>query len=375
MKIYLINGPAGIYYARFEKPDGKWTKRSLKTTNEAAAKVKLGELALTLKKQGWDVPAAAESPKLSQVIPAYLVHIRKRKSIAWAEKQRQYFNRTFTAFFGKDTLVGAISPGRIEAYANHRSDAVRGVTVNRELSCLRSFFKWCKAQGYVLINPAAQIEFMDDEVQIVRRFLSLEEYEFLVRFASDLVENDPYFHIGKHFRDLPEFLEFGCHTGLRLGEILHAGYSDVVNGTLLVRPKPQYKFRIKNHKERQIPLDRQARNAIESMRSKRASDSDPIFWQHGQNYTRKHRLGISSDYNTAKRDVQVSFARLIEKARKDKPSLTDVGPHTLRKTFGSWAVQGGASLQQVKELLGHSTIQITERHYAYLAPRNLQEAV
>ncbi len=33
------------------------------------------------------------------------------------------------------------------------------------------------------------------------------------------------------------------------------------------------------------------------------------------------------------------------------------------------------TLQQVKELLGHSTIQITERHYAYLAPRNLQDAI
>ncbi len=375
MKIYMISGPNGTYYARFEKPDGKWTRRSLKTHNEAEARVNLGELALKLKQQGWDPPAVRESPTLSQVIPAYLAHTRRRKSLGWAEKQRQYLNGCITSFFSANALVGAISPGRIEAYANQRCDEVRGVTVNRELSCLRSFFRWCKARGYVLVNPAAQIEFMDDEVQVVRRFLSLEEYDFLMGVARNLLENDPYFHVGNHFSDLPEFLEFGCHTGLRLGELLHLEYSDIVNGILLVRPKPQFHFRIKNHQERQIPLDWMARHALDRMQQKRESDTDLVFWKHGQSFVKKNRRGEGSDYNTSKRDVQASFARLVEKAALDLPGLRDVGPHTLRKTFGSWAVQGGASLQQVKELLGHSTIQITERHYAYLAPRNLQEAV
>ena len=94
------------------------------------------------------------------------------------------------------------------------------------------------------------------------------------------------------------------------------------------------------------------------MRRKRSSSSDFIFWLHG-----------------GKRDVQASFSRLIEAATRKRASLHDVTIHTLRKTFASWLVQGGASLQEVKELLGHSTVQITERHYAYLAPKNLRSAV
>jgi integrase len=78
---------------------------------------------------------------------------------------------------------------------------------------------------------------------------------------------------------------------------------------------------------------------------------------------------------TRKRDVQRSFNKLVTTTTKTLPSLYDVTPHTMRKTFGSWAVQSGATLKQVKELLGHSTIMITERHYAYLAPRNLQDAI
>jgi integrase/recombinase XerC len=246
-----------------------------------------------------------------------------------------------------------ISPGRIEAYANDRADTVRGVSVNRELSCLRSFFKWAKTKGYVLNNPAGQVEFLDDEVQVVRRFLSKEEYDVLHTTAQRITTDDPYFHVQHHYRDLEELLAFGCHTGLRLGELLHVEYQDIVHHTLLVRPKPQYQFRIKNHQERQIPLDHQARHAIDQMREKRDRDEDRVFWNNASN-----------EYATVKRDVQRSFTRLVDAATKELPSLYDVGPHTMRKTFGSWSVQAGATLQQVKELLGHSTVMITEKHYA-----------
>lgn len=48
--------------------------------------------------------------------------------------------------------------------------------------------------------------------------------------------------------------------------------------------------------------------------------------------------------------------------------------HTLRHTYASWMVQNGIDLYTVKELMGHSTLAMTER-YAHLAKENLKNAV
>ena len=58
--------------------------------------------------------------------------------------------------------------------------------------------------------------------------------------------------------------------------------------------------------------------------------------------------------------------------RRAKP--TDLRVHDLRHTCASWLVQAGVPLLEVSKLLGHSTIEMTER-YAHLAPENLMAAV
>ena len=58
----------------------------------------------------------------------------------------------------------------------------------------------------------------------------------------------------------------------------------------------------------------------------------------------------------------------------DWAKLSDFHYHDLRHTFASWAVQRGAKLQEVKDLLGHRSLAMVLR-YSHLSPEHLRSAV
>ena len=100
--------------------------RSLRTSNETEAKVRLGELSYELKQKGWEVPKVTASPVLRDLIPPYLAHIYRRKAASWSAKQRQYLTGYVIDFFGADTKVSAISP------ADWRRTQTTGVKASEE---------------------------------------------------------------------------------------------------------------------------------------------------------------------------------------------------------------------------------------------------
>jgi integrase len=67
--------------------------------------------------------------------------------------------------------------------------------------------------------------------------------------------------------------------------------------------------------------------------------------------------------------LRVAFSTALEQA-----GIADFRIHDLRHTCASWLVSAGQSLHAVRELLGHSTVKMTER-YAHLSPDNVRAAV
>lgn len=68
-------------------------------------------------------------------------------------------------------------------------------------------------------------------------------------------------------------------------------------------------------------------------------------------------------------DVKRSFAHACQLAQ-----ITNFRFHDLRHTFASWLVQAGVPLTEVRDLIGHASIEMTER-YAHLVPDRLRWAV
>jgi len=90
-----------------------------------------------------------------------------------------------------------------------------------------------------------------------------------------------------------------------------------------------------------------------------------------------NELVFPSQTGSKIQQISKSFDRVISHLGWNK-DVTDrrnrIVFHTLRHTFASWLVEKGENLYTVKELLGHSTLQMTER-YAHLGDNTLRKAI
>ena len=103
----------------------------------------------------------------------------------------------------------------------------------------------------------------------------------------------------------------------------------------------------------------------------------PLAWQEDQD-----RRGINSEHVfphpvTGKplSSVDTAWENLIAEASKRCESLSRLTVKDLRSTYGSRFVQNGAPIFTVSKLLGHSSVTVTEKHYAALSDEGKREAV
>ena len=110
-------------------------------------------------------------------------------------------------------------------------------------------------------------------------------------------------------------------------------------------------------KRRSIPLNKIARSALMTrlrFRAEYCPDSEWVF---------AHRDG------TRIKDVKRSFATACKRV-----GVEDFRIHDLRHTCAAWLVSAGVPLSEVRDLLGHASVTMTEK-YAHLAPENVRAAV
>ncbi len=113
----------------------------------------------------------------------------------------------------------------------------------------------------------------------------------------------------------------------------------------------------KSGRRRSIPLNIEARAAIVTMRGYTAQHCPATPWVFA------HRDGARL------KSVKRAFATACRRA-----GIEDFHIHDLRHTCAAWLVTAGVPMPEIRDLLGHSTVAMTEK-YAHLAPENVRAAV
>lgn len=205
-------------------------------------------------------------------------------------------------------------------------------SISRKLATIRSFFKYLHREGHIKKNPAKLVS-SPKTPKILPKFLTIDEIVCLLEASG----GEDFIHV----RDRA-ILELLYSSGLRVSELSMLDTSDIDIKDGLLRAKG------KGKKERIVPIGSKAIEAIENYLLERA-------------LSKKKSLALFLN-KSGGRLTDRTVRRIVEKYGKMATLKSRIGPHTLRHTFATHLLHGGADLRSIQELLGHSSLSTTQKY-------------
>lgn len=231
-----------------------------------------------------------------------------------------------------DLYLDQITKACLGDFIADRRQYVADATIKRDLACLSSMFGLAMSWEWIDRNPVAALDHRQvKEAQPRTRYLTADEYARLLLHAR------PY---------LKPLIVFAVETGLRLEEQLSLRWTDVD------RERREATIVGKGDRKRVIALSAQALGTI----SGTVHGLSPyVFAKPGGGRYGKLTRGLAG---AAKR-----------------AGIQDLRWHDLRRTCGSWMLQRGVPIHVVSRYLGHASVVVTERSYAFLRTEDFHSAV
>jgi len=202
-------------------------------------------------------------------------------------------------------------------------------SIGRKLAAARSCFRFLVRRGRLETNPARELRGPRQPRRLVS-FLPIDE-------AIQLVSGRAVG--GSHRERDVAILELLYASGLRVSELTGLDLEALDRSERTVRVLG------KGRKERIVPYGGQAARAVEAWLARRGEADGPLFTN-----AQGRRLTVRSIHTIVGR-----AARAAGIARR-------VSPHTLRHTFATHLLDGGADLRAIQELLGHRRLSTTQRY-------------
>lgn len=278
--------------------------------------------------------------KLSKIIDRWIDYLEIQKNYS-SHTVNSYLSdlKFFLEYFSSpDISLSDLKKLEIRDFRNffsHRAkDNIQKVSIAREESSIRNFFKWMN-NNKIMKNTAIFQLSSPKLPKVLPRSVDVETIFDLIDLATENC-SEPWIGL----RDKAFFtLLYGC--GLRISEAISLNVEDLSNTEFL-------KIRGKGNKDRYIPI---LPIVLENINKYKAScpynltDKDALF------------LGAKGE-RLSPRIIQ----RKLQKLRTEMNLPANITPHALRHSFATHLLAQGSDLRSIQELLGHSSLNSTQRY-------------
>nr|WP_198290021.1 site-specific tyrosine recombinase XerD [Nocardioides sp. Iso805N] len=299
----------------------------------------------------------------STAVRTYLDHLSVERGLAdntlasYRRDLRRYLE--FLSGAGIDDLAGVSESTVTDFLVRLREgdpdhQPLSATSAARTVVAVRGFHRFALADGMVMLDPAGAVR-PPRPTKRLPKALPLSDVEAILEAAGT-----PETPLTLRDRALLEVL-YG--TGARISEAVGLAIDDLdlppgePGGTVLLRGK--------GGKERLVPLGSYARRAVEAYLSR----SRPGLVTSAGSVNVGGAVFLNARGGRLSR--QSAWAVLVRAA--ERAGVTkDVSPHTLRHSFATHLLDGGADVRVVQELLGHASVTTTQI-YTLVTVDNLRE--
>lgn len=249
-------------------------------------------------------------------------------------------------------------------YLKYRyNDKNQGVTnrergIMRKISSLKSFYNYFFRNEKIKTNPAALVQMPKlHEKEIIR--LDVDEVAELldeVESGEDLTERQKAFHEKTKVRDLA-LLTLLLGTGIRVSECVGLDINDVDFKNDGIR------IHRKGGKEVTVYFGEEVEDALKEYLKER----EHIIPEEG------HEDALFLSLQRKRMSVR-SVEKLVKKYSRIVTPLKKITPHKLRSTYGTNLYRETGDIYLVADVLGHSDVNTTKKHYAALEDERRRSA-
>lgn len=286
--------------------------------------------------------AVIDAGPYKPLLEDYLVCLSAERGLSPATVESyRYDLEDYLTYLHLDCGVDSLDDVRRELITGYveglRERGYAARSVERHVAAAKSFHRFCVSEDITEVDPV-------NSVPLPKVPATLPDVVTIEQVSALLDQEFPPTPAGLRDHAILEVL-YGC--GLRVSELVGLDFSSIMRDEGLLRVHG------KGDKDRVVPIIgkaadvlaayiRDGRPLLRTVKAPRAQDPDAVFLNvRGGRLTRRAVMTIVESYGR-------------------KAGIEGLHPHTLRHSFATHMLQGGADLRMLQEMLGHSDISTTQ---------------